>query len=51
MAKELEINGCISIPEDMEFSEFTELFYEFLEQHGCSFGGGTREIIDGKYVD
>lgn len=51
MTKELEINGCIHLPEDMEFDEFFNMFITFLEEHDCSFGGGTREIIDGEYTD
>ena len=51
MAKELETNGCINIPDDMDFDEFFEMFIRFLEEHNSSFGGGTRELIDGEYAD
>ena len=50
MRKEIEINGCVEIPPDMTMDEFWEEFIRFVESKGWSFGGGLREIVDGRYV-
>lgn len=51
MSKEIEINGCISIQNDLTHDEFLEKFINFIETNGWYFGGGTRVYIDGEYVN
>ena len=51
MSKEIEINGCISIQNDLTHDEFSEKFINFIESNGWCFGGGTKVFIDGEYVD
>lgn len=50
MEHEIEINGCLSVPEDADFDEITNLFLDFVESHGWYYGGGFSEIRDGHYV-
>ena len=50
MIKEIEIQGCIEVPPEMTLDEFTDVFIQFVESKGWFFGGGLREIIDGRYV-
>lgn len=51
MEKEFEINGCISISEDISYDLFYDKFIEFIESNNWSFGGGINEIIDGYYIN
>lgn len=51
MQKEIEIDGCVEIPNEMTIDEFTCTFLEFIESKGWYFGGGFKEIIDGYYVN
>lgn len=51
MQKEIEIDGCVEIPNEMTIDEFTCAFIEFIESKGWYFGGGFKEIIDGYYVN
>ena len=50
MVKEIEINGCVEIPADMEADIFIDDFIRWIEEKGWSFGGGFREIVDGYYI-
>ena len=50
MRKEIEINGCIEIPEQTTIDEFYDIFISFVESKGWYFGGGFNEIVDGVYV-
>ena len=50
MVKEIEINGCVEIPADMEADDFINEFIRWIEEHEWSFGGGFREIVDGYYI-
>lgn len=50
MAHEIEINGCLNVPEDADFDEITDLFLEFVESHGWYYGGGFSEFRDGRHV-
>jgi (p)ppGpp synthase/HD superfamily hydrolase len=40
--KEIEINGCVSVPESCSEDEFSDKFIEFVERNYWSFGGGIR---------
>ena len=51
MAKEIEINGCVTVQNDLTHDEFLEKFINFIEINGWYFGGGTRAFVDGKPVD
>lgn len=41
--REIEINGCCEIPDEMTEDEFYNIFIEFIESHGWYFGGGINE--------
>lgn len=51
MAHEIEMCGCLIIPEDADYNEITDLFLEFVESHGWEYGGGFTDIRDGHYVN
>lgn len=51
MIKEIEIQGCITIPEAVSEDEFIDRFITFIEENGWSFGGGYRTIVDGYYIN
>lgn len=44
MGKEIEIMGCMEIPDTMSQDEFIDQFLETIESKGWFFGGGFREI-------
>ena len=51
MTKEIEIQGCITIPQDVSMDEVIDKFIAFIEKNEWSFGGGYRTIIDGYYMN
>ncbi len=52
MTKEIEIQGCVSVPEEVSMDDFfIDKFIAFIEENGWSFGGGYRTIIDGYYIN
>ena len=51
MTKEIEIQGCITIPKDVSRDEVIDKFIAFIEKNEWSFGGGYRTIIDGYYMN
>ena len=51
MIKEVEIQGCVVITEEVSMDEFVDKFIAFIEENGWSFGGGYRTIIDGYYIN
>ena len=51
MTKEIEIQGCITIPKDVSMDEVIDKFIAFIETNEWSFGGGYRTIIDGYYMN
>ena len=51
MTKEIEIQGCITIPKDGSRDEVIDKFIAFIEKNEWSFGGGYRTIIDGYYMN
>jgi translation elongation factor EF-Ts len=42
--KEIEINGCVSVPQSCSEDEFLQKFIDFIENNYWSFGGGVKEI-------
>ncbi|WP_455194586.1 hypothetical protein [Eubacterium ramulus] len=40
MSKEIVLNGCVEIPDDMSEEAFCDAFIEFVENHGWYYGGG-----------
>ena len=51
MIKEIEIQGCITVPEEVSADEVIDKFIAFVEETDWSFGGGYRTIIDGLYMN
>ena len=51
MTKEIEIQGCITIPKDVSMDEVIDKFIALIEKNEWSFGGGYRTIIDGYYMN
>lgn len=51
MTKEIEIQGCVSVPEEVSMDDFIDNFITFIEENRWSFGGGYRTIIDGYYIN
>lgn len=51
MNKEIKINGCVEIPNNVTHNEFLTKFINFIESNGWQFGGGTTAMIDGKCID
>ena len=40
MSHEIELYGCLTIPDDANFDEITDVFLGFVESHGWDYGGG-----------
>ena len=51
MIKEIEIQGCITVPEDVSMDEVIDKFIAFVEENDWSFGGGYKTITDGYYMN
>ena len=51
MIKEIEIQGCVTVPEEVQMDEFIDKFIAFIEKNEWSFGGGYKTIIDGYYMN
>ncbi len=51
MIKEIEIQGCVTVPEEVSVDDFIDKFLAFIEENNWSFGGGYRTIIDGYYMN
>ena len=45
MSHEIELCGCLTIPDNANFDEITDVFLDFVESHGW-----YSEIRDGCYV-
>ena len=50
MRKEFEIQGCIEVSPETDIDGFTDEFIRWVESKGWYFGGGFREIVDGRYT-
>ena len=46
MSKEIEIGGCIEVPDEITLDEVTDAFIDFIDSKGWYFGGGFQEITD-----
>ena len=46
MIKEIEIQGCVTVPEEVAMDDFIDKFIAF-EENEWNFGGGYRTIVDG----
>lgn len=42
--REIEVDGCVSVPESCSEDEFSDKFIDFVERNYWSFGGGIRCI-------
>ena len=51
MTKEIEINGYVTVQNNLTHDEFLEKFINFIETNGWYFGGRTQVYIDDEYVD
>ena len=51
MIKEIEIQGCVTVPEEVSMDDFIDKFIAFVEENEWSFGGGYRTIVDGYYIN
>ena len=43
-SKEIEINGCVSVPQSCSEDDFLSKFIDFIENNYWSFGGGVKEV-------
>ena len=46
MSKEIEIGGCIEVPDELTVAEVEDAFIEFIVSKGWYFGGGFHELPD-----
>jgi hypothetical protein len=44
MSKFIEINGVVTIINNVTVDQFTNEFIDWLESKGYEFGGGTKEV-------
>ena len=51
MIKEIKIQGCVTVPEEVSMDDFIDKFIAFIEENKWSFGGGYRTIVDGYYIN
>ena len=51
MIKEIEIQGCVTVPEEVSMDDFIDKFIAFIEENEWSFGGGYRTIVDWYYIN
>ena len=42
--KNYELDGYVTVPDNTDFSEFTDTLIDFIESKGWTYGGGLREI-------
>lgn len=42
--REIEVNGCVSVPESCAEDEFADKFIDFIERNHWSFGGGIKAV-------
>lgn len=51
MIREIEIKGCVEVPQDITEDDFCDKFIKFIEANDWQFGGGFRTIEDGYYMN
>lgn len=44
MSKEIEISGCIEVPDEISTDEVIDTFINFVETQGWHFGSGFQEL-------
>ena len=44
MSKEIEIGGCIEVPDEITVDEVCDAVIAFVESKGWFFGGGFHEV-------
>lgn len=49
MSHEIEIEGCLTVPDKVNLDDVTNAFLEFVESHGWCYGGGLNEFKDDHY--
>ena len=50
MSKEIEIGGCIEVPDEISADDVLDEFIVFIESKGWYLGGGVHEITDEEYA-
>ena len=50
MIKEIEIQGCVEIPPQIDKDAFIREFLLWIDEKGWRFGGDFKEIADGYYI-
>ena len=46
MSHEIEIEGCLTVPDKVSLDDVVDTFLEFVESHGWYYGGGLNEFGD-----
>ncbi len=46
MSHEIEIEGCLTVPDKISLDDVTDIFLKFVESRGWYFGGGFNEFKD-----
>lgn len=49
MSHEIEIEGCLTVPDKISLDDVTDIILKFVESHGWYFGGGFNEFKDDHY--
>lgn len=49
MSHEIEIEGCLTVPDKVSLDDVTDIFLKFVESHGWYFCGGFNEFKDDHY--
>ncbi len=44
MSHEIEIQGCLTVPDKISLDDVTDIFLRFVESHGWYYGGGFNEF-------
>lgn len=46
MSHEIEIEGCLTVPDKISLDDVTDIFLRFVKSRGWYFGGGFNEFKD-----
>lgn len=44
MSHEIEIEGCLTVPDKISLDDVTDIFLRFVESHGWYYGGGLMNL-------
>ena len=44
MSHEIEIEGCLTVPDKVSLDDVVDTFLEFVESHGWYYGGGLMNL-------